>query len=86
MMMEIGTLTKQLKKILKKFKSKPIRGIADVAAILIVVVSLITFIAMLPTINTTINLGLGYVDSATAILLRLIPLFMVILIVLIPTN
>jgi len=83
---EVGTTIKRIKKFLKKFKAEPMKGAADVAAIVILLVSLITFVAVLPTISETINLGLGYTDSATSILLRLIPFMMVLLMMLIPTN
>jgi len=82
----MGSITKEIKKLLKKFKSKPMKGAADVAAIVILLVSLIVFIAVLPALNETIAIGLGYTDSMTSILLRLIPFMMVLLMLLIPTN
>jgi len=82
----MGSITKEIKKLLKKFKSKPMKGAADVAAIVILLVSLIVFIAVLPALNETITIGLGYTDSMTSILLRLIPFMMVLLMLLIPTN
>jgi len=50
----MGSITKEIKKLLKKFKSKPMKGAADVAAIVILLVSLIVFIAVLPALNETI--------------------------------
>ena len=86
MMNKLGSLTKELKKVFKKRKAEPMRGIADVASIVILLVSLVTFVAVLPALSETITLGLGYSDSATSILLRLIPFMMVLLMLLIPTN
>lgn len=84
MIIDIGTLMKELKRLLKK--ARKTKGAADVASILVVAISLVVFVAMLPLFSITINDALSTVDSATGILLRLIPFVMVILIMLIPTN